>query len=72
MTICQCGGLLTELDFPIVKPKAKAVWLGLSIKEAGRSPYRGAYRFKGLCCAAGCKRISGTIFDPKGTIYSTR
>jgi hypothetical protein len=43
MTICHCGGQLTELDFPIVKPKAKAQWLAVGIKEAGRGRFRGVY-----------------------------
>lgn len=71
--VCQCGGKLTELDFPITKPKAKADWLSIDIKQAGSRSYRGQYRFKGLCCATGCKRINnGVIFDPKGAVVSTR
>ena len=68
---CGCGGKLTELDFPITKPKAKAKWFSLNIREAGRSPYRGTYRFKGHCCATGCQRITGRIYDPKGAIFLT-
>lgn len=70
--LCQCGGVLTELNFPITMPKAKAKWLGIDVKAAGRSPYKGTYRFEGLCCAAACKRITGTIYTPKGVVFSTR
>jgi len=68
--VCKCGGELTRLDFPIKTGKAKARWLGISLAEARKRP--GLYRFEGLCCAKGCKRITGNLYGPDGALVEKR
>lgn len=68
--VCKCGGVMTRLDFDIKTGKAKARWLGISLAEARKR--RGVYRFEGLCCAKGCKRITGNLCSPDGAIIETR
>ena len=68
--VCKCGGEMTNLDFPIKTGKAKARWLGISLADARQRP--GVYRFVGLCCAKGCKRITGSLYAPDGELVEKR
>lgn len=62
---CSCGGIMTYLQFPMLKNKAKAKWLGVSTQQS--QVVRGPVQFIGWCCNAGCKRIEGGVYDSAGT-----